>query len=195
MPAARVRPRPLVIFASAAFGLALGAWACKDPAPDPSGGAIERLLSATRRPAAPMPVEDTFDRFLTACRERDAQRLWTTFSVRLQTDVDAKARDVAATLHADALAEYYGTRDHVGGFDGTAYLEGVLRRGDASSPCQDVDLWRRIDTGPKGEDWIIVIERPDGGRQGIRFTRRGETWSIDDLSRVFAPGELPALTP
>lgn len=195
MSAARVRPRPLVIFASAAFGLGLGAWACKDPTPDPSGGAIERLLSATRRPAAPRLVEDAFDRFTAACRERDGQRLWTTFSPRLQAEVDAKAREIAATLRAEDLAEQYGTRDHVGGFDGTAYLEGAVRRQDASNPCQHVDLWRRIDTGPQGEDWIIVIEHPDGGRQGIRLAQRAETWAVDDLSRVFAPGELPSMTP
>jgi len=180
--------------ASAVLGIGIGAllW---DPV-DPSAGALGRMLDPPRA-SCPAGVENAYDEFVRACRSRDASQMWVGFSPRLKEEIDARARETATALSSARLVAEYGFAGHVGGFDGTAYLAGLLRRDDATSPCQDVDLWRRVDHGPEGDAWILVVERPGGGRQGLRFTPADTTmerWWMDDLSRVHERKE-PAAAP
>lgn len=175
------------LVAAAALGIGMGA-ALWDPV-DPSGGALGRMLDRPRTTSCPDAVENAYDDFVAACRSRDASRMWTGFSPRLRSEIDARAQEAVASLSRERLAADFGFEGHVGGFDGTAYLNGLLRRGDATSPCQDVDLWRRVDLGLDGDAWIVVVERPGGGRQGMRFTAAtpSDRWWLDDLSRVHEP--------
>lgn len=181
--------RPPVIVASAGLGLAIGALTCDSV--DPTHGALERRLAPELRPALPDAAAEAYERFVDACRQRDALAVWQAFSPDLRRDVDRNAQEVAATASATRLADEYGYSGHVAGFDGTAYLQGVIAAGGETSPCEHADLWRRVQAGPDGDAWIIVVERATRETQGIRLVDDGGTWRVGDLSRVIPADQQP----
>jgi hypothetical protein len=147
---------------------------------DPSGGAIDRAFGGAPRDAVPPGVDETYDAFVAACADHDASTAWTTMSRDLQERIDEEAREQATTA---GLRERFGYRGHEAGFDGTAYLQALLRAGAPGSPCPDADFWRRVDAGPDGDTFIVVSERPDGLRQAVRFVAsEGEAWRVDAIS-------------
>ena len=167
---------------------------------DPSGGAIDRAFGGTprdavqRRPDVVLRAHEagdavagraeilgeTYDAFVAACADHDASTAWTTMSRDLQARIDEEAREQAATAE---LGEQFGYRGHRAGFDGTAYLQALLRAGAPASPCPDADFWRRVDAGPDGDTFIVVSERPDGLRQAVRFVAsEGDAWRVDAIS-------------
>jgi hypothetical protein len=147
---------------------------------DPSGGAIDRAFGETPRDAVPPGVDATYDAFVAACADLDASGAWTTMSRDLRTRIDTEAREQAATA---GLRERFGYRGHEAGFDGTAYLQALMRAGAPDSPCPEAALWRRVDAGPDGDTFVVVSERPDGLRQGVRFVAAdADAWLVDAIS-------------
>ena len=154
---------------------------------DPSGGAIDRAFGGTPRDAVPADVDERYDAFVRACAELDASRAWAAMTRALQSRVDAEARAHAAALPAETLRARFGYVGHEAGFDGTAYLHGLLVHGAPDSPCPDADLWRRVDAGADGEAFIVVAERPDGLRQALRFVEDDHAWRVDAISSAVDP--------
>jgi hypothetical protein len=158
---------------------------------DPSGGAIDRAFGGKPRDAVPAGVDTTYDAFVAACASRDASTVWTTMTLPMQTRIDQEARDEADELDASALRERFGYEGHRAGFDGTAYLRGLLSAAAPRNPCPDADLWRRVDAGPDGATFIVVAERPDGQRQGLRFALADGAWRLDAISNPVDPRSGP----
>jgi hypothetical protein len=154
---------------------------------DPSGGAIERAFGDAPRDAVPGGVDASYDAFVGACGRLDASAAWSTMTHSLQSRIDAEARDQATLLPPDALRARFGYEGHEAGFDGTAYLQGLLRAGAPGSPCPGADLWRRVDAGPDGDTFIVVAERPDGLRQAVRFAADDNAWRVDAISSPLDP--------
>jgi hypothetical protein len=154
---------------------------------DPSGGAIDRAFGGEPRPSVPAGVDEMYDAFVGACARRDASAAWSTMTRDLQVRIDHEARDHAAALPLAALRARFGYEGHQAGFDGTAYLQGLLRAGAPGSPCPNADLWRRIDAGPDGDTFIVVAERPDGLRQAVRFTEDADAWRVTAISSPVDP--------
>lgn len=162
-----------------------GVFACRQV--DPSGGAIDRAFGGTPRDAVPREVDERYDAFVRACAELDASAAWATMTRGLQSRVDAEARAHAAALPSESLRARFGYEGHEAGFDGTAYLHGLLVQGASGSPCPDADLWRRVDAGADGDAFIVVSERPDGLRQALRFVQDDGQWRVDAISSAVDP--------
>lgn len=154
---------------------------------DPSNGAIDRAFGAAPHTEIPEGVDTMHDAFVRACAARDASRAWTTMTRGLQGRIDDEAREHAAALPRTALRTRFGYEGHAAGFDGTAYLQGLLRTGGPKSPCPDAELWRRVDAGPDGDTFIVVSERADGLRQAVRFVEDGGAWHVDAISSAIDP--------
>jgi len=158
---------------------------------DGSDGALGRLLDRGAPPAFPDGLDRVFDGFVEGCKRRDASGIWSTFTPRLRAELDARAEETLQATAVDVLRQRYAYEGHPAGFDGSAYLAGLLHAGGERDPCHDADLWRRIDVGPEARDrndtaWVFVVEHPSGARQAFRFVEAEGAWWIDQLSPLRA---------
>lgn len=157
------------------------------PPPDPSAHAPAGAVDITREQAL-----EVYEEFVSACKRKDARKLWDLLSVSAQRYYEKHAATLRAT--PQALRSGFRYSGPVDSFDGFEFNR--LSAFDGSGPLKEYSLcfnakkWSIAAVLPKGPAYAVIVRRPgewslvldvqrDDGR-GIRL--RASDW--------LTPGEL-----
>jgi hypothetical protein len=121
-----------------------------------------------------------------ACRAADHERLWDLSSDRLRRSLELRAADKRA-FSAEGLRLLYGYRGEPAGFDGKAYLKGVIQSQAAENPCLEAGRWQTTGESTRKRHRVFHVERPDRWRLELWYIEKSGRFLLDVIGDPVPP--------